>query len=298
MLLADKIKGCFYGGAIGDCMGAAFENSKGGYANFLENVWHITDDTQLTLATIQSITQQKKADPAHVAQTYVAWFNNRKITGIGSSTLKALQELQVGGHWALAGRQGEHAAGNGAAMRIAPLAFMRADRQLIQDVCRITHRNDEAYVGALAVVECISAVLTGGWDGGTPLISIVAPQLPDTRLRDRLFELLQETAAITSVSKKYGNTGYVVHSVPLAIYAAQKVLDIGFEGVMTDIITGGGDTDTICSIAGQIMGTLIGYGQIPAALTQRLGRIREYAEIENLVAIFIQMAGQTKPTDL
>ena len=45
-------------------------------------------------------------------------------------------------------------------MRIAPLAFFldpedAGDRQLIRDVCRITHHNEEAYVGALAVVTAV-----------------------------------------------------------------------------------------------------------------------------------------------
>ena len=45
---------------------------------------------------------------------------------------------------------------DGAAMRLAPLAFVLDsdrddDRRTIRDVCRITHRNDEAYVGGLAI---------------------------------------------------------------------------------------------------------------------------------------------------
>lgn len=39
----------------------------------------------------------------------LTWYNNGKLTDVGASTLK--------------GRSGEYAAGNGAAMRIAPLAF-------------------------------------------------------------------------------------------------------------------------------------------------------------------------------
>lgn len=61
-------------------------------------------------------------------------------------------------------------AGNGAAMRIAPLAFhvdpaLAQDRQVIRDVCRITHHNDEAYVGALAIV---GAVRSLAFNSSTP----------------------------------------------------------------------------------------------------------------------------------
>jgi len=61
-----------------------------------------------------------------------------------------------GTHWPLSGRSGEYAAGNGAAMRIAPLAFFvdaSTRQQLIRDVCIITHKNDEAFVGCLAIIK-------------------------------------------------------------------------------------------------------------------------------------------------
>src|SRR5262245_24138963 len=68
------------------------------------------------------------------------------VPGLGSSTLKALRDLSAGAHWALAGARGEYAAGAGAAMRIAPLAFLldpasADDRVLIRDVARITHHS-------------------------------------------------------------------------------------------------------------------------------------------------------------
>jgi len=49
-----------------------------------------------------------------------------------------------------------------------PLAFLLeparpVDRTVIRDVCRITHQNDEAYAGALAVVVAIRSVLSGTW---------------------------------------------------------------------------------------------------------------------------------------
>ena len=72
---------------------------------------------------------------------------------MGSSTLKAMRDLAIGMHLASAGARGEYAAGNGAAMRIAPLASLlnpmdSQDRTLIRDVRRITHHSDEGYVGA------------------------------------------------------------------------------------------------------------------------------------------------------
>src|SRR5260370_495332 len=128
----------------------------------------LSDDTQLTLATCQSIIECGRVDPENLASHFLRWYLAGRIRGMGSSALKAMRDLAVGTHWALAGARGEFAAGNGAAMRIAPLAFLlnpsdAGDRTVIRDVCRITHHNDEAYAGALAVMLAIRSVLSGAW---------------------------------------------------------------------------------------------------------------------------------------
>src|SRR5581483_1243360 len=135
---ADAILGCIVGGAIGDAAGAAFEGREAGspVASLFEVDWRLTDDTQLTLATCEALTGAEKPDPALIAASFLRWFRARRLAGLGASTLKALRDLDAGAHWALAGRKGERAAGNGAAMRIAPLAFCgdplpQASRRLI-----------------------------------------------------------------------------------------------------------------------------------------------------------------------
>src|SRR5262245_9720560 len=110
----DAILGVLVGGAIGDALGGVTERS--GFV--------ISDDTQLTLATCEAIVEAGGVDPERIAGSFLKWFRAGAITGIGSSTLKSLRDLDVGGHWALCGAKGERAAGNGAAMRIAPLAFV------------------------------------------------------------------------------------------------------------------------------------------------------------------------------
>jgi ADP-ribosyl-[dinitrogen reductase] hydrolase len=110
----DRIIGSLLAGAIGDALGGVTERS--GLA--------ISDDTQLTLATCEAIIEAKGVDPERIAGSFLRWYRAGAISGIGSSTLEALRDLDAGGHWALCGARGERAAGNGAAMRIAPLAFL------------------------------------------------------------------------------------------------------------------------------------------------------------------------------
>ncbi len=167
-----RVLGCLLGGALGDAWGGPFDGAAGPVVFEVPSQPELSDDTQLTLATCQSINEFGCVDPENLASHLVRWFLAGRIRGMGSSTLKAMRDLAFGTHWALAGRSGEFAAGNGAAMRIAPLAFLLSpadhhDRTLIRDVCRITHRSDEAYVGALAVMLSIPLRRTfGGVVGG------------------------------------------------------------------------------------------------------------------------------------
>jgi ADP-ribosylglycohydrolase len=275
-LQVDKIVGCIIGGAIGDALGLPYEGEKEPKikpVRFLE----ISDDTQMTLATCEAISRTRQIDPSQIAKTFADWFIKKKISYVGASTYKALQELSFGGHWALVGRKGEMSAGNGAAMRIAPLAFcLNPDEErgklLIRDVSRITHHNEEAYIGALAIVIAIYAAYKGYWLGEPTLIKYVMEKLPDSSVRDRLIEVskLEKKLSLKAVSEKFGCSGYVVETVPLVLYAAEQISYIGFEALLNNLIELGGDTDTNSSIFGQILGTFLGYKNLPEFLISSL----------------------------
>ncbi|HEX6176131.1 MAG TPA: ADP-ribosylglycohydrolase family protein [Candidatus Binatia bacterium] len=274
--LGDRARGCILGGAIGDAMGGPFEGQPGPI-QFCEHCdWNISDDTQLTLATCESIIELGRVSPQHIASRFVEWYRARRITGMGSSTLKALRDLDAGSHWALAGARGEMSAGNGAAMRIAPLAFhldpaLDPDRQIIRDVCRITHHNEEAYVGGLAIAIAIRS-LAFAKASPTDLLEVVVQDLPDSRVRDRILALsaFSDEPSVPEVSAEFGSSGYVVDSVPLALYAARSIVRIPFEDVLRSTIEAGGDTDTIASMTGQIAGAWLGHSRIPRELIDML----------------------------
>src|SRR5262249_44730523 len=153
------------------------------------------------------------------------------------------------------------AAGNGAAMRIAPVAFCldprdRDQRRTIRDICRITHHNEEAYAGALAVAISIRSAYDGSWPGqGSGLFELLLEHLPDTSVRDRIAEIAEigDDLSLAAAGKRFGSSGYVVESVPLAILGASRAAGLGFTRVLEELVMCGGDTDTIASMAGQIM---------------------------------------------
>src|ERR1051325_7012622 len=246
---SNRARGCIIGGVIGDAMGGPFDGQPGPLRFHEPASWSISDDSQLTLATCESIIEIGKVSPEHIAQRFVAWYRARRISGLGSSTLKALRDLDAGAHWALAGAKGEMAAGNGAAMRIAPLAFHLdpgndQDRQLIRDVSRITHHNEEAYVGALAIATAIRS-LALNQSAPADILHTILPYLPDSRVRDRIIQLGSLTGdSIAAIAAKFGSSGYVVESLPLVLFAARLIEIYPFDELLRMVIEAGGDTDT------------------------------------------------------
>jgi ADP-ribosylglycohydrolase len=88
-----RIAGCLLAGALGDAIGSHFEGQRPNADFVVPSELRITDDTQLTIATCESIIELNRVDPKSIASHVLRWFRERRLTGIGSSTLKALRDL-------------------------------------------------------------------------------------------------------------------------------------------------------------------------------------------------------------
>ncbi len=289
-----EIEACLAAGAIGDALGSHAEGSRVGWVP-AEIPLEISDDTQLSLATCMSIVQRGAVDPEHLAARFAEDYQQRRYRGLGASTTKALLDLANGAHWSQSGCRGERAAGNGAAMRVAPLAFLLdperpAERQLLSDVCRITHHTDEAYLGALSIARALRRVRCSPQHLEDALLEHLASALPDCRVRDALRALerlpldapLQEAAAIS------GTSGFVAASVPLALFAAQRAARLELGVLLRDVITLGGDTDTIAALVGQIAGAALGWGALPVEDGERIVEWSEVLETAASFARFVE----------
>lgn len=293
----DQFSGCIIGGAIGDAFGGQFENVEFEIESEELFIWggikedrkfFLSDDTQLTLATCESIIESGKVDPEAISQKFVEWYEKGKLSGLGSATLQAIQGIRNGGHWWIVGKKGERAAGNGSAMRIAPIAFAlnRIDRTLIQSISRITHHNDEAYAGSLAIVLAIQDLISNNPQPGDEWLMKIGNELPDTLVRDRIIEYagLVNKKSIQAIAKQFGNSGYVVESVPFALFGVVKSWEIGFEAAINEIVQSGGDADTNASMMGQIAGAKLGIEKLPISMLKQIELLPEYLEIKSIIA--------------
>lgn len=286
----ERFLGSIFLGAIGDAMGSGFENVPKkpmddktcypfGKPKLELPEWKITDDTQLTIITCEALLEDLELKPEVLSKYFVNYFSKGIIRGIGASTLKAFQELQIGADWSQTGRRGEYAAGNGAAMRIAPLAFFdNITKNRVEEICSITRKNSEAYIGALAVIISIQIILNGNWSINSSLLNLVSDQLPNSNVRKRILELsdLESNISILEAAKKFGNDGYVVNSIPFCILAASKIKNKHISFIFDEIIESGGDTDTNCSITGQICGAYLGINKVPVLFKEKLNKLPEY----------------------
>ncbi len=295
----DRVLGCIVGGALGDALGGPYEGQPGPVVPQLDAACRLSDDTQLTLATCEAVCEEGTVSPATIASRFACWFRQGRVTGIGASTLKALRDLAAGTHWALSGRKGERGAGNGAAMRVAPLGFLLdpdipKQRTVLRDISRITHHNDEAYVGAVAVVGAVRAVAFERWRPGDNLPLLVAEPLPHTMVRERLFAIgsLNPSTRVWEAGRQFGCSGFVAESVPLSIFAAGRIGRVGFAELLREAIAAGGDTDTIASMTGQIAGAWAGIQGIPQELVQQLPCSEEILEIARSFASIVAAAIQ------
>jgi ADP-ribosylglycohydrolase len=281
----EKIKACLITGALGDAFGSRFEQLD---LPAGDERWAFTDDTQLTVATCESILEKSGAEPKAIAERFLLWYNDRRLSGPDASTLTAMVELKSGQPWDQSGAEGEISSGNGAAMRIAPLAFLldplkTDDQNHIRDIVRITHRHEDAYLGALAVVYAIRFVQNNRLN----FISNVIRQLPESELKNRLVELSQApTMRIRDLGRKFGSSGNVIDSIPLALFAAQQAPAIGMEKMMKELVAAGGDTATNCSIAGQVAGVLMGLDAIPEQWMEKLKKTPNYQEFIETIRKF------------
>lgn len=284
-----RARNCILAGALGDAWGGPYEGATGPVQPIFPASPRLSDDTWLTLATCEAIVlSQGRVQPEQIAERFRHWFESGRLVGVGAATLKALRDLAAGAHWALAGARGEFAAGSGAAMRAAPLSFflnpaIEADRRLLRDASRITHHSDEAYSGALAVSVALHLCLARG---AVPrdLLALVAAEMPDTAVNDRLLELADYRQSPRDAAAQLGCSGHVVDAVPLALFIAATTAGETMKAVISTAVSLGGDTDTIAAIAAQLAAA---GGQPPPS--ELLAKLPELPQIVPVLERFIAL---------
>ncbi len=285
--MINRFRGCLIGSAIGDAMGMPVENMTraqilkkfhGDINRFYPkpnrglSAGQWTDDTLLTLTTVDSLIEQRALIPSHIAFKFRQAFESEGGRGFGASTKTALRRLQKGCPWKEAGADGKYTAGCGAAMRIAPIAlFSYSDLDQLKRNCTmvasITHKNQEAINGSLAVAYIIARSINGKFDANT-IISDLKKFIGPSEFSSKLSEIndvqRDSSLSVADALDLIGTSGSVFEAVGSSIYIFLRSIS-SFEEAIVSSVSYGGDTDSIGGMVGAMSGAYHGDAAIPRA---------------------------------
>jgi ADP-ribosylglycohydrolase len=286
MTRRERFRGIILGTAIGDAVGLPAEGlSPRRAARLLRGPWRhrlilnrgmVSDDTDHTVFVAQSLLAHPESHERFVRR--LGWCLRGWLlslpAGIGFATLRSIVRLWFG---ISPSRSGVYSAGNGPAMRSAPIGAFHCEAAERIDTyvgasTRVTHSDPRALTGARAVAL---------------LVAWCVREEPSSRPEsDELRSLLRSagedeewSAALGAISEAYerelsvsefarglgldhGVSGYVYHTVPVAVYAWLRHFG-DFRATLVAVLDCGGDTDTVGAIAGALAGAVVGEPGIP-----------------------------------
>lgn len=265
----DRAQAAFLGVALGDALGATTEFMSPGeikakyrvHKKIIGGGWlglkagHVTDDTEMSLAIAHAITKRRKWDLKQIADNFLSWMHGKPID-IGSTVRKGIRSYMKNG--TLEVPYNEWDAGNGAVMRMAPVALYtlgnpRLLNQYALQQARLTHHH------ILSDAACICV-------GRMTQAAILGADRFDLHALTR--ELTLEFPTFKFNRYKGLASGYVVDTLQTVFHYLFTTAD--FEECLTGIVNQGGDADTTGAIGGMIAGAFYGAEALPKKWLKKL----------------------------
>jgi ADP-ribosylglycohydrolase len=244
----------------------------------------VSDDTEHACMVGQSLLAAGDDDDQFVRQLAyrLRWWLVGLPAGVGLATARSILKLWLGFGPT---RSGVFSAGNGPAMRAAVLGICLANHpeRLRKSICmstRVTHTDPRAETGAALVglAAACAGVQSHPLDERATFFERAWRMIPvdDCEIRQILgamHEHLDRGATIEEFAASHGLhngvTGYIYHTVPVALYC-WLAYPRDFRPAVEAAIRLGGDTDTLGAIVGALCGATVGAPGIPDAWLTRL----------------------------
>lgn len=271
--LRDRAVGAYLGLAIGDALGATVEfmtpreiqARHGVHKDITGGGWlrlkagQVTDDTTMALALGEAIlAQDGQVEPEACARAFDDWMRAKPVD-IGNTVRRNLITWRRTGE--AKAPYSEHDAGNGAAMRLLPVALVSLGRSLTDIAtanaaqAHVTHHNALSD----AACECLIALIHAGLLH-RPAEALIAI--------DRLFD----TQPVFKLpAKRVENpSGFIVDTMHAVLQTLEDFEDVF--PALVDIVNRGGDADTTGAIVGMLVGARHGVDALPKRWVRALDR--------------------------
>lgn len=271
--------------SLGDAFGECFFDSAvvltalvGASRTLPAAPWTYTDDTEMALAIIEVLEAHGGIEQQALAQTFARRYRREPRRGYGGTAHEILRAIGEGTPFAIAaGRvfSGMGSMGNGAAMRVAPLgAYFAEDLTRVVAQARasaeVTHAHPDAQAGAIAIAVAAAGACTLprrpelGWQ----LLELAIDHTPEGPTRQGLLKAraLPRGCSVDLAVSALGSGRRVLSwdTVPFALWCvAQQPQD--YEAAMWQTVSGLGDRDTTCAMAGGIVALVTGREGLPAS---------------------------------
>jgi len=288
----DRFRGVLIGTAVGDALGLPAEGvSRRRVSRLFPGPWRhrlitgrgmLSDDSEHTLFISQALLAQPTSVEAFARRFAwsLRWWFVSLPAGIGLGTLRSIVRLWLGFSPA---NSGVRSAGNGPAMRAAPIGAMFADdaekrQAYVEASTRVTHSDPRALVGAQVVANlCAWSFCTGAAEQPQaiqflellrtsgehePQWLVIVEDMARAVAEDWL---VQDYADSLSLQK--GISGFIYHTVPVVSYAWYRHFG-DFEATLSAVLDCGGDTDTTGAITAALAGAVVGEPGIPRSWIQ------------------------------
>jgi ADP-ribosyl-[dinitrogen reductase] hydrolase len=256
------------GSALGDALGATVEfctqteirAQYGVLRKIVGGGWlklkpgEVTDDTQMSLCIARSLVAVGWS-PLDIAERFAVWFKSWPVD-VGNTCRRGIARYI--NHGTLAGPFNEGDAGNGAAMRVAPVALATlADGRLLErwavEQGHITHNHPLSDAACVLIGRLIHLGCTGQ---------------PRERLQHEVEDTVAQFPTFRFSPYRGLATAYVVDTLQTVLHYFLSTNS--FEECLVAIVNQGGDADTTGAIAGAIAGAFYGPAQLPGLWVRKL----------------------------
>ena len=186
-----KIYSGIMGLVVGDALGVPVEFNRRdsfhvtdmiGYGTYDLPPGTWSDDSSMTLATVESIARLGRISTDDIMQNFYRWTDENAFTpygelfDIGYATQEAIHRYACGTPARKCGGKGERDNGNGALMRILPLAFTDCRYQMVNAVSGLTHAHEISLEACRIYISVARKLLRG--QSLAKIVKTIKPELP------------------------------------------------------------------------------------------------------------------------
>lgn len=293
-MFEEKVFGGILGFVVGDALGVPveFESRDAlqrspvvgmrGYGSYNQPIGTWSDDSSMTLCTVQSLTHGLDYDD--MMERFLRWADEAYMTpwgevfDMGKVTREALMRYAGGTAPLDCGAVSECENGNGSLMRILPLALylyrlhapapMNWDEVLpvIHNVSKLTHAHPISLI-ACGIYCCIAyqllsgSTLAEGIPEGITCMKTCYSRYHEFAVWLEQFSRVDADVLSSLTEDAIKSDGYVLHTLEAALWCLLHTNS--YRDCMLTAVNLGSDTDTVAAIAGGLAGISYGEDAIP-----------------------------------